>query len=274
MNTETTKREGTLIKVSPAEIAKQQAGATTLTVEETAPTETEKANQLPDLAKRLVELMGVDLKGKTIEQIDAIDQAIRVVTASIRSVKMADYAVSLDKRAEQKRKTAKVAQGIAQKEALDFYAEERFVKIQVCKVLPGKKDVEIEAEGSLPLKLIVGGKVLTNPEPKELPVHTGTNKEGNITQTRGNHLELRNDNATIAWKDNGIFDGKNVANFAITLKIGKKEFVEYRKAKAEKMPTDVTISTKGQRQEQKQRLANKADKLQTAVKITPLMIKK
>ena len=200
--------------------------------------------------------MGVDLKGKTIEQIDAIDQAIRVVTASIRSVKMADYAVSLEKRAEQIRKTAKIAQEIAQKEALEFYTEERYLWVELRKVT-GKEKHEVEAEGLIPL---------LNPESKYNPVHEGRNAKGEVTTVRDNHLELHNDNISFEYKN-----GK-AANFSLKLRIGKPEFVGYRKAKAEKMPTDVTISTKGQRQKQTQRLANKAKKQQTAAKITKMKI--
>ena len=57
MNKETTKGNETLIKVSPAEIAKQQAGASTLTVEE--------AEKLAEIKEKQVELKAMEDKFKT-----------------------------------------------------------------------------------------------------------------------------------------------------------------------------------------------------------------
>ena len=216
------------------------------------PTEqTDNAKHLSELNKKLVSIMGIELVGKTIDEIADIDRALVITTGLIRSAKMGDFAASLEKKRQAEAKAIKANQAIAQKEALEFYTEERYLAVELRRVT-GKDSYEVETQGIVPLR---------NPESKNPPVHTGINKEGNVTQTRGNHLELRNDNTSFEYK------GERVANFAVTLKIGKPEFVEYRKPKAVKQPTDTTMTTKGQRDEQKQRLLNKADKLQTAVKI-------
>ena len=209
-------------------------------------------NNLSELNKRLVNLMGVELIGLTIDEISDIDSAIQVTMGLIRATKMGDFADSLEKKRKQDADAIKVAQKKAQDEALQFYGDERYLHIELRKVTSEGK-YEVETTGSIPLR---------NPESKNPPVHTGINKEGKVTQTRGNHLELRNDNTSFEYK------GERVANFDIKLRIGKPEFVEYRKPKVEKSTIE-SMTSKGSRQADKQRKHNKADELQTAVTLPP-----
>lgn len=193
----------------------------------------------------------LDLTGMNIDQIrDAKIAAMRAQKEALDAM-FGKFAESLQKVEDREREALKIAQLKSQAEAKQFYADERVLKVQVCKVT--EKGLEIEAEGVIPLQ---------SPSTTHEPVLRMPNKDGKPMPVRGKHLELRNGNASITWKDSG-----KVANFNLTMKIGTAELVEYR-VPSTKKPEEgnaETFSKRADKDAAKQAKADIAAKLQETV---------
>lgn len=140
----------------------------------------------------------------------------------------------------------------------EFYGGNRKLKLQVVE-FDEEGNEAVEYEGEVPL---------VNP--------TTANEVGIQTETagyvRGAHLQLENRNCSIVEQD-GI-----AVNLDVTLRIGKKELVEYRKGSLQKTKKEFVDEEsikkyasflKSSRDLHKQACRDKADKLQSLEKATP-----
>lgn len=202
----------------------------------------------------------IDLSGKTPEEIRDIMISFRQLQAEALEAQFGEHKDMFRKMAEKEISERKLAQERAQKEAVEFYANERVLIVKVGVVT--KDGIKVETEGTLPL---------SSPELANLPLIRGWNGDkSKIVPLRGKHLELRNTNVSLPW---GKEDSGKSANFNITMKIGDTDVVEFRVPSAKEIKKEhqegapETFSKKGEKCAVKQEKANKADQLQTDVSI-------